>query len=643
MVRSRRIPRTVLPAGVAILAVLLAAACDDGIGLLTLDERQALYRAEASAKGAPLPVSAANPGAVLDPSEGIRISFETLRGSEEPSELVVLLRAGSGASSVSVRYRTGPDNEAGNAEIREIRVSSLASFSAVLEVPPDFPDGYYELILDARAARGEALSRSEIGLFLARSSLPQPSIAAYPANPVPGSRVLLVADLSGYEGRDPFLRWTVDGTTRAEGLASEGLDKLLWPAPKAGAPAAVGLGLYPAAPPAGVSFSFPPPRSASASLLIAPGGPEAWDEFSRVNRFRALFSMEDTPDYVGVPGGSGEFLGTPALDVHPGGFGLVLGGPSGAGIRAPALLLPVREGRLQPCTILARLVPAKSAAGVLFRAESDPEGPALELSLSEGRPIAFLRAGNRSGEVRSAALLPPSGPVLLGATLRPDGADLRIEFLVDGKPAGQGTLPFGVSGWTENGTTTVAGPNGCPGLYDEVGVWAFDDQGGPAAYPAYLFASRRAFGASLVMAEGFEGGYGSPAVLEGGASVDAGRGLELPAGAAARFGLLPEGSLEVEAVLSSGPPPALVIQGAGKDYALPWSSGSAGVDPDTGLPRVRARISPAEEGGLAVASGTETIRVPAPGPWRLGLAGSGPEKSLIRSIRVIRSGRLSGD
>lgn len=646
MRHSRRFPRSALPAGAALLAVLLAAACDDGIGLLTLDERQALYRAEVSSKGSALPVSAANPGAILDPSEGIRVSFEALRGSEEPAELVVTLRAGSGTPSVSVRYRTGqaPASAAGESAVQEVRTPSLASFSAVLEVPEEFPDGYYELVLDARTSRSESLSLSEIGLFLSRTPLPTPSILAYPANPAPETRILLVADLAGYEGRDPWLRWTVDGTVRAEGAASSGTDKLLWPAPQAGSPAAVGLALYPSAPPSGSGFSFPPPRSASASLLVAPGTPETADEFSRTGRFRALFRMEDTPDYAGAPGGSGEFLRSPRLDVHPGGFGLVLGGESGAGIRARDLLLPVRDGQLQPCTILARLVPSRSGGGILFRAEAGSPGPALELALAEGRPYVTLRSGDRSGELRSTALLVPSRPVLLGVTLRPEGPALGVSFLVDGAPAGEGVFPFGASGWAGDGTTTVAGPGGYPGLYDEVGVWAFDDLGGPSAYPAFLYASRRALGSALVWAEGFEGSFGPPAVLSGGASIEAGAGLALPAGSGARFGALPEGSLEIEAALSEGPAPALVIHGSEGSVALPWKPGVSEMDPGSGLPLLRARIDPAEEGvGLTVRSGAETVRVPGAGPWTLGLAGPGAGISRVRSIRVYRSARAPGE
>ena len=646
MIRSRRYPRPALPAAAALLAVLFAAACDDGIGLLTMDERQALYRAEASSKGSALPVSAANPGAILDPSEGIRVSFEALRGSEEPAELVVTLRAGSGTPSVAVRYRTGqaPAAASGESEVREVRTPSLASFSAVLEVPGEFPDGYYELVLDARSARSESLSLSEIGLFLSRTLLPTPSILAYPANPAPESRVLLVANLAGYEGRDPWLRWTVDGTVRVEGLASAGTDKLLWPAPQAGSPAAVGLALYPAAPPEGSAFTFPPPRSASASLLVAPGTPETADEFSRAGRFRALFRMEDTPNYAGAPGGSAEFLQSPRLDVHPGGFGLVLGGESGAGIRARALLLPVRDGLLQPCTILARLVPSRSGGGILFRTEADSPGPALELSLTEGRPSVILRSGDRSGEVRSRALLVPSRPVLMGVTLRPEGPTLRISFLVDGAPAGEGFLPFGASGWAGDGTTTVAGPGGYPGLYDEVGVWAFDEVGGPSVYPAFLYASRRSLGPALVWAEGFEGAYGPPAVLSGGASVEGGAGLALPAGSGTRFGQLPEGTLEVEAALSAGPAPVLVIHGPEGSVVLPWKPGVSDMDPGTGLPLLRARIRPAEEGGgLTVSSGEETVRVSGAGPWSLGLAGPGAGLSQIRSIRVYRPARAPGE
>ncbi len=644
MSRSPRIRRSAFAA--ALLAALLSAACDDGIGLLTMDERQALYRAEASAKGGALPVSAANPGAILDPSEGIRISFEALRGSEEPAELAVTLRAGSGPSSVSVLYRTGPSAsgaDPGDSAPPEVRVASLASFSGVLEVPPEFPEGYCELIVDARSSRSESLSHTEIGLFLARSPLPSPSILAYPANPAPGSRVLLVADLTGYEGRDPWLRWTVDGAVRAEGPVSEGRDKLLWPAPQAGSAATVGLALYPASPPPGTAYSFPPPRAASAGLLVAPGTPESADEFSRTERFRALFRMEDTPDYAGVPGGAASFLGNPRLDVHPGGFGLALGGDAGAGIRAQSQLLPVRESRLQPCTILARLVPSKSPGGLLFRAETVPPGPSLEIILSEGRPAAILKAGERYGELRSEAPLVPSRPVLLGVTLRPEGPSLRVSFFLDGAPAGGGIFNFGAAGWSGEGATTVAGPDGYPGLYDEVGVWAFDELGRPGGYPAFRYASLKSLGSSLIFAEGFEGAYGSSLVLEGGASVEIGSGLRLPPGGAARFGENLSDSFEVEVVLSSGTVPELVLSGDGWTSSIPWDPGASGMDPGSGLPLLRARIRPAGGGGPSAPSEGEQVRISGAEPWSLSLRGPGSGSAVIRSIRAFRTEGPSGD
>lgn len=649
MIRAPRTRRSARahPAAAVLLAALLAAACDDGIGLLTMDERQALYRAEASGKESAPAVSAANPGAILDPSEGIRVSFETLRGSEEPSEFLVTLRDASGAFTASVLYRTDSSPAAGDSDgtaPREVRVPSLGSFSGTFEVPPEFPDGYYELSMDAKSSRPESLSYFDIGLFLVRGPLPTPSILSYPPNPVPGARVLLVADLAGYEGRDPYLRWTVDGAIRAEGPASRGMDKLLWPAPPAGSAAPVGLALYPVPPPPGTAYSFPPPRSASASLLVAPGTSEPPDGFSRPDRFRALFRMEDTPDYEGVPGGAASFLGTPRLDVHPGGFGLALGGDAGAGIRAEALLLPVREGRIQPCTILVRLVPSESAGGLLFRAESVSPGPVLELRAVEGRPSVVLRIGAKSGELSADTLLTPGRPVLLGVTLRPSGSFLELGFLADGLPAGGGVLRFGAEGWAPEGVTTVAGPGGFPGLYEDVGVWAFDELGRPGAFPAFRYASRRALGASLILAEGFEGAYGEPPVLEGGAAADPGEGLLLPPGGSARFPAGLEGSFDVEAALASGTAPALVLSGPEGSVRVAWNPGDAGMDPGSGLPLLRARFRPAGEGGgLRILGGPSEVRLRGPGPWTLALEGVGPGVSGIRSIRAFRSGRASGD
>ena len=409
--------------------------------------------------------------------------------------------------------------------------------------------------------------------------------------------MLLVADLSGYEGRDPYLRWTVDGTVRSEGPASEGRDKLLWPAPQAGFAAPVGLALYPAAPPPGTVFSFPPPRSASAGLLVAAGTPVAEDEFSRAERFRALFRMEDTPDYAGRPGGAASFLGKPRLDVHPGGFGLVLGGEAGAGIRADTLLLPLADGKLQPFTVLARLVPAKPAGGVLFRSEAGTAGPSLEISLVEGRPTVVLRSGDRAAEVRADSLLTAGRSGLLGVTVLPEGPGLRVSFLVDGRPSGGGYVGFGAAGWTEDGVTTVAGPGGCPGLYDEAGVWAYDDRGGASAFPSFRFSARRELGSSLRLAEGFEGAYGPEPVLAGGASILPEEGLGLSPGASARFDPALEAPFNVQAALLPGPTPVLELSGPGGSFRFTWNPDSARMDASSGLPLVEAQVRPAGEGG----------------------------------------------
>lgn len=628
-------------------AALIVSSCDDGIGLLTTDERQSLYRAEVSARGAPIAATYRTQGLVLDPSEGVRIVFETLKGSEEPSELAVTLRGAPGDFRTAVLYYAGeaPASESSDASIEEKAVSSLASFSQTLAVPSDFPDGYYELSLDARSARGESLSFTLIALFLVRDALPPPAIQVYPANPSPGSRVLLLADLSGWEGRDPYLRWTVEGTVRSEGTVSEGRDRLLWPAPTAGATAPIGLAVYPVAPPPGVVYSLPAPRNATASLLVAPGNSGSADEFADGRNYLALFRMEDSPDYAGRTAGSASFIGSPRLDVHAGGFGLVLGGEEGAGIRAASLLLPIRDASLDPFSLLFRLVPRNNMDGILFRAAAASSGRSLELALSEGRPVLKLRAGERYGEIKAQSVLTAGRAGFLAVSVYPEGTSLRAAFFVDGKDSGGGDLSFGAAGWTGAGETIVAGPGGCPGLYDEAGVWAFDDRGERSIYPAFRFASRREFGASLGLAEGFEGRYEPAPLLSDGAEASAPEGLRLPAGARAGLEAPLEAPFRVEAALASGIGLRLIVTGAEGSGSIPWNVGAGRTDPFSGLILLSATVRPAGEGGGILLSGGDesSVRIPGPGPWKLSLEGPNAGIAVVRYIRAVRTEGIPGE
>ena len=620
-------------------SALLASSCDDGIGLLTSDERQSLYRAEASSAGSSATASCYAQGAILDPSKGVRVRFETLKGSEEPVELSVILKDASGDSSASFLFLT---EKSSSSAAGALMVPDLVSFSYALDVPTSFPDGYCVLSVEARSARSEPLYRSDIGLFLARGSLPPPAILAYPANPSPGSRVLLVADLEGYAGRDPYLRWTVDGAVRAEGAASEGRDKLLWPAPSAGSAAAVNLAVYPVPPPPGVAYSFPAPRNASTSLLVATASALALDEFRDPERFLALFRMEDSPNYAGKIPGTGSFIGKPELDVHAGGFGLTLGAKNASGIRADTVLLPLRDGKLLPFSILARFVPDKAASGILFRAASDASGPALEVSLEEGRPALIVRAQERSAQAVASSSLSGGASCLLAVSVIPEGPGLYVSFHVDGKPCGSARLPLGASGWTASGGTRIAGTDGCPGLYDEVGVWAFDAEGEPSAYPAFLFASRREYSSTLLMAEEFDGAGPTEYVPSGSASVSTLEGLALPPGAGAAFDARLGSPFQADIVLSSGNGILLSLTGNdGTVMRIPLSVSDGRTDDYSGFPllSVRARALPggAQAGIRLFTENGPGVDFASPGPWRVGLEGADSGPAVVRFFRVTRS------
>ena len=191
----------------------------------------------------------------------------------------------------------------------------------------------------------------------------------------------------------------------------------------------------------------------------------------------------------------------------------------------------------------------------------------------------------------------------------------------------------------------MAGPGGCPGLYDEAGIWAFDDRGEPSTYPAFRFASRREFGASLGLAEGFEGRYEPAPLLSDGAEAAATEGLRLPAGAQAGFEAPLEAPFRVEAALASGSGLRLVVTGAEGSGSIPWNAVFGRADPFSGRTLLSASARPAGEGGgiLLSGGGDSPVRIPGSGPWKLRLEGPDIGAAVVRYIRAVRTEGIPGE
>ena len=131
--------------------------------------------------------------------------------------------------------------------------------------------------------------------------------------------------------RDPWIRWSRDGSSFAEGLLSSGLGKVVWSAPQVEGAYAITAEVFPAAPPKGSRFSFKAAESQDLKVMVisAPGG--SGNDFADPLAFYSLLRFDGSFDDIGTRPRSlqPKSFGSPALDTYSSGFGYRFGDTAG--------------------------------------------------------------------------------------------------------------------------------------------------------------------------------------------------------------------------------------------------------------------------------------------------------------------------
>ena len=517
----------------ALAATALVFSCDMSTGFLSDSERGSVYTLTiSSGDGVPL-----TDGDVVLPGTEIAADVAKKTGAGDLASLDFSLSGKNGGSASGLRLFTSAaktlTSSASNASVSPGTVFSASKSVAGIDgkltgfiLPETIASGSYVLSVSVSGADGVVLQQRAVNIFVGRSRPIIESVSTFPPSVEPGASVLLGLTVSWQalaaptfpaaaavtvrtsaevpkppvtavvETHDPWIRWRRDGSTFAEGLFSEGLDKVVWPAPRSEGAYPISVEVFPAAPPQGLPFSFKAPVRQDLKVMVIspPGG--SGDDFADSLAFFSLLRLDGTFDDAGTrprtvqPQG----FGSPALDIYSSGFGYRF--DESSGVRVPGLMPPTSNGGIAAFAILLRL-DSDQSDGVLVRFVSDDGSYALVFGIKDSKPyVESLAAGKTQ---RSTALSPIQRfPLTLEAVLEPEGDRLSISWNAEGERIRAPSMDLPPP--PPEGSAQLGGAQSLSGVYDGFGMIV----GG--ASPSYRLASRRKWKASLVVAESFEDG-----------------------------------------------------------------------------------------------------------------------------------------
>jgi hypothetical protein len=510
--------------------------------LLTESERSSLYSLSIdSAAG----LAVAN-GTVLYPGTQIIATVGKKSGAGEPAALdfsfAAVSSAANASSAASLRFVTSASKAVTGSSLAIKRVASIEGELEGFSIPKTAASGAYALTVSISGSDGSSLQQEKMYVFVGSAQPAIDSVSVFPPSVEPGASVLLgltaswrsllaPSSFSASEAaaiaatdkvRDPWIRWSKDGSSFAEGLLSAGLGKVVWTAPSAEGAYSITAEVFPTAPSSGSAYAFKAAASQELKVMVIAASSGTGNDFSNPLSFYSLLKLDGSFEDSGTrPRGSQPLaFGSPALDTYASGFGYRFG--SSSGVKIPALMPPSSGGKLGAFAVLFRL-DASQADGSLIRFASSDEAYVLSLGLKGGKPYVETKVGGLTRQSVAAASLPQS-PLTLEAVLTPDGDKLDIAWRAEGELIEAPSLDLPSA--PPAGSATIGGAGSLPGVYDGFGLMV---PGSSGAYPSptYRLASRRKWKSSLILAESFEDGVAPASSSSAGKVAFSASGLSL--------------------------------------------------------------------------------------------------------------------
>jgi hypothetical protein len=654
---------------VALALSALVVSCEPSSGLLSASERNSLYTLDINASDG----SSLQDGVILAPGSQAIASVTHKSGADDPSSLIFSLGKRDGTQVSSLRFIVpSAETAKGLSESRSTASPSKAVSRIVgklegFSIPSDAASGEYELTLSLADTDGSVLQSRKVLVFVDSERPVIDSVSTFPPSVEPGSSVLLdltvswaaIASPSDSTGgatsvsanatakaRDPYIRWSKDGTSFAEGLLSGGLDKVVWTAPRADGAYSISAEVFPSAPTRGSSYSFKSPSIQDLKVMVITASDGSGNDFADPLAFYSLLKLDGSFEDSGTRPRTSQpqSFGSPSLDTYASGFGYRFN--SKAGVRIAGLMPPANSGALAAFAVLVRLAPDEVLSGTIVRFVSEDDSFALILGLDQGRPYVETQADGRTQRSVGYSEVGRSAQTI-EAVLTPVDDKLHISWRAEGERIQAPALPLPSA--PHAGSAVIGGEGSLAGVYDGFG---FMVPGSAASYPspAYRLASRRHWRSTLLLAEAFEDGVLPSNSYASGALRLSEEGLVLEPGAALALGasLRINSGLFIEAAAEGDLASCLIafsVPGAGEAFAV-RPTGEVVDAAGTTLGSITAsggRIAftlAEEEGSLSIVGSDASKMVHIPGPaknYSLELKREGGTEKAVFSRILVRS------
>ncbi len=374
---------------------------------------------------------------------------------------------------------------------------------------PDLETGQYQLLFLVSSENGMDI-QEELNFFYADGVYAITGITSYPPTVTPDAEILLEVDLEIPAEADPFIRWSQEGTAIASGTLEEGLNQIRWQAPGEPGVYSIQVELFPVQP--SDSEVFTSSIAMTARIYISAQEILSESDLTPEDAYYSLFHFNGhlKDSGLGAAGGAdgmAETTGNAVFTAEEGYSGYRL--EPGSGISYPHLVLPVKDGHLQPFTLTMMMVldPGNSGSNLFYTAF--PEG-LFQVYLNDLEQLsARLTIGEKQLEFASG--IEPadySREQVFSLSIIPGNETVGAIWFSDGYQTAGSVVTAALPEVSAEGSFLIGGDDGFSGVITEMGIYFQDPQKRASVDPfLYKRAMEGEHEAKLLLAEGFDGIY----------------------------------------------------------------------------------------------------------------------------------------
>ncbi len=378
--------------------------------------------------------------------------------------------------------------------------------------PSEDRNGLFILELQLYDESGEILDKKEIPFFKVESYPHIVQIEAYPPDSLhPEATGLLIPTVTG--GDNVWIRWKMGTTLLDKGLLSDYTDGYKWTAPPSEGVYSIRLEVFPEAPPEGEDdFSFQSQESSEVQFYVQERDGSRSGELGPEERYHTLLHLDGSFRNTGMLQADFKALGSPLLAVKNGLFGYYFSSDDGVRSADEQFRFSGFEDA-EPFTLTVQCEPSgeKQANVHLFSALGDRGEAILQLITDQlGNPALYNPVEDQVIQRVQDFIFDDLQELSL--SFFPNKDTMQIKWYRNGRLVHAGAVSqnlFPREEWRGvqiSGNAPEGDYPGFEGLFDEVGIYAFDENGNPSVDSDVFkrWIKRNLGEREVLAAEGFE-------------------------------------------------------------------------------------------------------------------------------------------